>query len=58
MDLRLSWRQPVALEVYGVQALEVYGVQVDGGEVPIAEFILDIMGVEAWKKWFRHDDGR
>ena len=38
MDLRLSWKHPLVLEVYGFQALEVYGVQVDGGELPIAEF--------------------
>ena len=37
MDLRLSWREPVALEVYGIQALEVFGVQVDG-EVPIVKY--------------------
>ena len=36
LDLRLSWRQPVALEVSGIQALEVFGVQVDG-EVPIVK---------------------
>ena len=36
LDLRLSWRQPVALEVYGIQALEVFDVQVDG-EVPSVE---------------------
>ena len=35
-DLMLSWKQPVALEVYSIQALEVFGVQVDG-EVPIVE---------------------
>ena len=34
MELRLSWREQVALKVYGIQALEVFGVQVDG-EVPI-----------------------
>ena len=29
MDLKLSWKQPVALGVYGTQAVEVQEVQVD-----------------------------
>ena len=30
LDLKLSWKQPVAIGVYGTQAVEVFVVQVDG----------------------------